>query len=276
MKNTKKTLGYNENIDDYTAKMFHTHTFLGLAAIPFTPFTQYEFIKDSNFTNLSIAVGVLWCVFFWVLLIIGLVVRRLSKRLEKHPKTARWCLDLINTSIAGYLAWSSWHKSIGATNPKVGFISGWWNSLVALAVLNTISRWYLKILAYGTVVFCMFFKTFADTERLRVLFTLFEVMIYFMLSNFLSYRDSKKKFLEKQKLYEETQIFKEILDLTTDGILIYGLREGLMYRNWEKKKYKWWNEDQPINGNLKKIKIDVKNSNGNLTTEPIVITLIIY
>ena len=272
IKQKNRATGFNENMEDYTAKMFHTHAILGLAAIPFTPYNQYEVIKD-NYSTLAVVLGVAWCLLFWTLLILGTIARRLTKRFEKHPKAARWCLDILTTLLGVFLLWTTLQKSKTSDNSQIRYVTGWWNSLVTLSVLNTISRWYLRTFAYATIVSSMAIKTYLDTDKIRPLFILVEIMVYFVLSNFLSYRDSKKKFLEKQKLYEETRIFKEILDQTTDGILIYGLQEGLMYRNWEQKKYQWWKEDQTIDGNLKQIKIDLKKSTGSFITQPMVCIL---
>ena len=267
----KPKVEYNENMDDYTARMFHRHAILGLATLPFSPFNHYEAIKEANFSTRSIVYGVLWCSFFWVLLIMGIVARRFTKKFEKHPKIWRWVLDIMTTLLAGFLIWSMTQKSRPNDIPQTKQAIGWWISLIALSVFNTISRWYLRTLAYIAVVATMTINAYLETGKLRMLFLFIQMTIYYVFSNFLSHRDSKKKFLEKQKLHEETQIFKEILDQTTDGILIYGLQEGLMYRNWEKNKYKWWREDQAIDGNFKEIKIDQKKSSGNLTPQPIVI-----
>ena len=276
MKKKKPANTHYESMDDYTARLFHTHTILGMAAIPFTPYTQYETIKEANFSTQSIVLGFVWFGFFWALLFMGIIARRMRKRLERQPKAARWCLDIITMLLSGILIWNMTHKSKSHDDDtQIRFVTGWWNGLVTLSVLSTISRWYLRALSYAGVVAGITITAFLDTDRIRALFILIQIMIYFVLSNFLSERGSRKKFLEKQKLYEETQVFKEILDQTTDGILIYGLQEGLMYRNWENNKYKWWKEDQTIDQNLKKIKMDQKKSDINLITQPIVVRLLL-
>ena len=264
-------VAYNENMDDYTARIFHSHAILAVAAIPFSFYIHYDGIREANFAPRSIINGVLWCSFFWVLLIMGIVARRFTKKFEKHPRFWRWALDLMTTSLAGFLIWSVALNVGKSVNPYARYVTGWWSSLMCLSIFSTISRWYLRTMAYTSVVAIVVIYAYIETGKLRVLFILFQVLIYFVLSNFLSDRNSKRKFMEKQKLYEETQVFKEILDQTTDGILIYGLKEGLMYRNWETNKYKWWKEGHTLDENLKMIKVDQKKSTGNLITQPIVI-----
>ena len=271
MKHKKPAAEYNENIEDYTARIFHTHAILGLAALPFTPYNQYEIMKQSNFSANSIIHGVGWNLFFLILFIMGICARKFKKRFERHPKISRWCFDIMTTCLAGYLSWASIEKSEAPGDSQIKFIGGWWISMITLSLLNTISRWYLRTLAYAAIVLNITIKAYAELCQLRLILILVEIMIYFLLSNYLSEKDSKKKFMEKQKLYEETQVFKDILDQTTDGILIYGLQEDLIYRNWENNKYKWWKEGQALDENLKQIKIDQKKSSGNLITQPIVI-----
>lgn len=260
IKNKKHENKYYESMDHYTAQSLYTQALLGVLALIFIPFVQYETIKKSNFNPSAIAYGVSKCVFFLALVITGLSARLFWKRLQKYHRAARWGLDLLNLLLAAYLCWTYSKDRLQNT-----LISGWWNAFIVMTVFISISRWYLKIIAYSSVVAVAFTVQYMEIHATRILLTMACILIYFALSTYFLHRYEISRFLEKQKLYEETKTFKQILDLTTDGIMIYSLKEELMYKNWEDQRYSWWNEQESTGQNLRSIKIDQKKSILNVT-----------
>lgn len=84
---------------------------------------------------------------------------------------------------------------------------------------------------------------------------MFQMVLLEILITYFNEKDRRKYFIEKQQLYEETKVYKEIFDLTSDGVIIYGLQEGTLYRNWSNEKHRWWDIDESIEQNFEKISL---------------------
>lgn len=249
-------------MDYYTAQSLYTQALLGATALIFIPIVQYELIKTSEFKASAIAYGVMKCLFFLVLVIAGLSARLLWKRLQKYHRAARWGLDLFNLLLASYLSWNFTRARL-----QNNLVSGWWNGLISMTVVTSISRWYLKIIAYAAIVAVAFtYQFLGDLNSPKIPLTMINIILYFALSTYFLHRFEISRFLEKQNLLEEAQAFKQMLDLTTDGIIIYSLKEELMYKNWDDQRYAWWNEKETTEYNLNNIKIDQKKSVLNITS----------
>ena len=74
-----------------------------------------------------------------------------------------------------------------------------------------------------------------------------------VLKTYLNERDRRRFFLEKQALFEETKVHKEIFELASDGVVIWGLQDGLLYHNWSKEKYRWRDSEKTPQQNFEKI-----------------------
>lgn len=258
IKNKKHEAKFNENIGAYTNQTLHNHVILGIAALPFIPYNQIMLMKESGYAAKEITTGVIWISFFLVLLVIGLSVRKLPKRFQNHHSKIRLCLEILYTLISGYLAWNSYERAHMGNSIEMRFISGWWNCFITMVIFEIITTWGLKIMCYFVVILVVFVTIHLETGNQRALYLMLPMLIYLTASTYFNHREGIRRFIEKLKIQEETQAFKAILDQTTDGILIYGLKEGPMYRNWEKKRYTWWDEEISVEDNLKDIRIEQK------------------
>lgn len=261
IKNKKHENKYYESMDYYTAQSLYTQALLGASALIFIPIVQYDIMKASKFNPSAIAYGVFKCVFFLVLVITGLSARLFWKRLQKYHRAARWGLDLLNMSFAAFLCWTYSKDRLANT-----LVSGWWNGLIAMTVFLSVSRWYLKIIAYSTVVTVAFTFQYLENRTAKIPLTMACIILYFALSTYFLHRYEISRFLEKQKLFEESETFKQMLDLTTDGIIITSLQEEMMYKNWDDQRYVWWNEKESSEQNMRDIKVDHKKSVFNLSS----------
>lgn len=264
IKNKQHKKKYNDNSDDYTTQSLHKHVILGISILPLSAINQYLLIQHADYSTEQIVFAVTWILLFIILLLVGLLVSPLQKRLKKRRSLVRFCLDIFYTSLAAFLAYLMYKRALIVDHLEIKFATGWFGCQITIAIFEIISRWYLKLISTLAVVCFIFCSVYKDTREIRMIITLIQLVIYYVLSIYFTHRDTIKRFLEKQKTYDEAQIFKEILDQTTDGILIYGLQEGKMYRNWEdKKKYSWWNEQQSVEENLKAIKVEQKKTHSD-------------
>ena len=74
-----------------------------------------------------------------------------------------------------------------------------------------------------------------------------------ILTTYLSERDRRGYFLEKQALFDETKVHKEIFELASDGVVIWGIQDGMLYHNWSQEKYRWRNSEKTPQQNFEKI-----------------------
>lgn len=260
IKNKKHEKIYNDHlIDSHTNPSIHRHVILGISVLPLTTYNQYLSILDRGRTADQIVTSVVWIFLLFLLLVVGLVVMRLNKRLQKRRREVRFCLDIFYTLISGYLAWVLVKRAQAPDHLEVKFGIGWYTCFITVAIIESISRWYLKVLSYLAIICTLYIKVYVDTRQMSMILAWLQLLIYLTLSTYFSHRDAVKRFIEKQKMYEETQTFRDIFDQTTDGILIYGLKEGEISRNWKnKKQYHWWNEQLSVEENLKAIKVEQK------------------
>lgn len=251
IKNKKHGCKYYESMEYYTAQSLYVQVIMGASSIIFILYNQISLMVQPVATQATMNSGISRIVFFFLLLMMGLIARLLRNKLQKYHKISRLGLDIINIGFSGYMTW------IISQNTSKPYYIGWWDCLVALSIVACISRWYLKILAFFTMILMAFLN---DPGSIRMMLILAAILIYYAFSTYFLQRYEISQFLEKQKLYEETQTFKQMLDLTTDGIIIYSFKEEMMYKNWEDQRYSWWSEKQNPEQNLMNIKIEKRKN----------------
>lgn len=253
-RNKKHEAKYHENIDPYLSNVLTSTLVVVAAGLPFTPYTQYLRFKESTAPMpVIIRRALLGLSLYIVLLAVALIVYKMPQRLKKHQRAIRWVFDIFFNLMAGYLAYMYWDSGTFEKNPVLRYYWGWWNSLMAVALLTPISRWYLKLSAYLILILRIGISSYITEQKPSVLINMFQMIILEMLLNYYNERGNRKQFIEKHALYEETKVFREIFDETADGVIIYGLDEGMLFRNWNNEKYRWWQQQFSIQENFESI-----------------------
>ena len=268
-----KNKKHRDKIAAYMTPSLHNHVILGIAILPMALYMNVKNWQRANGAIEKILIGVFWWTFLLLLFLGGFLATYLYKRFKKHENRVKLCLDIFYTASSGFLAWQMITRAPRYTNSELGFKSGWLASVICVAVFEVISRLYLKLIANLILICCLFIKIYFDTHDLPVVFNIVQTGLFYCLSIYFTHRDTIKRFLEKQKIHEETEIFKEVLDQTTEGILIYGLKEGEMYRNWKSKKKNWWNEQLSVTENFKAIIVEQKKTLSDRFFGPGVLTV---
>lgn len=253
-KNKNYEATYHENIDCYLTNVIQANILVVIIAVPFLPFHQYlNFQNDKIPFSLKIQKLVINTSIYMVLALVALVVWKARAQFKRHTRATRWIFDIFYNIIAGYLAYQFWTSGVSVTDPLARYLSGWNNCLMLAVLLSSISRWYMKLSAYLIVVLRIGISTYMITLKPGALVTSIQMVVLLVLVTYTTERDRKKHFIEKQKLDEETKVFREIFDETTEGVIIYGIREGMMFSNWSAQNYPWWNNQLSMEENLGKI-----------------------
>jgi PAS domain-containing protein len=250
-KNKNLEHSFYGNLGSYTAHMMITHTILAISALPMIPINQY-FLSDRNFQKRIFQLYG-WVSFFVVLLLLGILARRFRARLEKHKKTARWVLDLFYTGLTGLLSVLLWDAMQKDDSSDIQYFLGWLHCLTCTSTLGIISRWYLKAAAYVSLIMPLAIEAYLKFGHLVFLSVMVRISLFLSLSTYFQERNDKNRFIEKYKLHVETLILKEILNQTTEGIIICDLKRAVQFRNSSYGKFSWWDENRTFIQNLEQI-----------------------
>lgn len=253
-KNKKYEAYYYESIEPYLMKIIRACIISVIVVVPFLPHTYYLLFKYGT-TSLqsSIRRTVLGSFVYVLLTLIVIVIYKNWNFLRRHGKATRWGFDIFFNFVAGFFAFQFYDFNVENADPLNQFIYGWWECFLIIAVFSPISRWYLKLSAFLIVIFRIGISVYISTRSELLLTKMFQMAALETLLIYFHEKDRRKFFIEKQHLYEETKVYKEIFDLTSDGVIIYGLKEGTLYRNWSNEKHRWWNIDEGIEQNFEKI-----------------------
>lgn len=256
-KSPKHEARYNENLGLYTSRMVVTHSILCISVLPLYPLVQYFSFNSSAGYGVVIRRASLTWIINLSLLFLSIVLRRHYRRLDKRPEISRWCLDFLYCLVEGFEAYF-WAEGINLTTSSYQEIWGWWHALTATIKINMISRWYLKFLAYLALIMTFGMKTFLLNTNYGILVVFFQAVIFLVLYTYFQERAEKKRFLEKETLFEETEALREIMEQTTEAIMICGINEGILYKN--SNKFEWWNDDLSYEANLDRVQIENKTN----------------
>lgn len=230
------------SIDPYLSKVIKASLISIIVVVPFLPYANYLLFQGStledNLRRVILGSGI------YVLLAIGVLIAYKKREfLRRHQKATRAGYDIFFAMIAGYYAYSFYDFNKKGADPMVNYVMGWFQCLLAVTLFSPISRWYLKLAAFLAIILRCGIGAYQTSESAFVLLQVLRMILLEVLLTYYHERDRRKYFLEKQALHEETKVFKEIFDLTSDGVVIYGLREGMLFRNWSHDKYRWWQGD---------------------------------
>lgn len=254
---------YHENLELTTSKMVALGVFTCLGNLPFVPATQIMRYKAGNDLSIIIKRILMICIYDLALLIIGLIARWKRKWLEKYRKTALWSIDLLYNGCAYYQMTIMYEGQGLANDPVQKYMAGWLHCLTITVLLLAISRWYLRVSGFLILIIRISLGNYYEKSKsVAVILSMLQTTILMTTYVYWQEYSSRKVFAEKQNLYEETQTFREILDQTTDGIIIHSIQGKVLFKN---SILKWWNNLQPADQNLSRIQITQRKNLKDLT-----------
>lgn len=254
MKNKSYEAQYYDSIDPYLSKIVRSNIITVVVVVPFVAYAYYVHVKDVPMTTeTAVRRGVLGSFMYVLLMLLVIFIYKKWDFLRRHKKAARWSLDIFYNFVAGYFAYQFYDYSAPLSSPLTQLIYGWFNCFLISAVFSAISRWYLKISAFLIIILRIGIGVYIDSQSDMLFQKMFQMAALKSLLIYFHEKDRRKYFIEKQRLYEETKVYKEIFDLTSDGVIIYGLKEGMLFRNWSNEKHRWWDSDENTERNFEKI-----------------------
>lgn len=255
-KNKSYEAQYYEPIEPYLSKIVRSDIVIVLVMVPVLPYTYYwQFHSGTSTVEENIVRTVTGSVIFVFMGLVGLFIHKNWDHLRRHPKASRWSFDILLVLIAGYFAYQFFYFTQDHDSSMFQYIYGWLQGFLCVVTFSPISRWYLKLFAYLIVILRVGIGCYLLSYSHLLLIKMFQMVLLEILITYFNEKDRRKYFIEKQQLYEETKVYKEIFDLTSDGVIIYGLQEGTLYRNWSNEKHRWWDIDESIEQNFEKISL---------------------
>ena len=246
---------FQDNLELSFSRMVITHSVLCISVVPFYPLVQYfSFYATVGADVVIRRTAINWSVNLG-LLALALLLRKYRRKLDKRPVVARWALDILYCLVEAYEAYL-WSEAVALNTSFQRYFWGWWNALTAIIKINMISRWYLKLVAYLTLIVTFGIQTFVDHQTYTSAVIIGQAVIFLVLHTYFQERSDKMRFLEKQTLIEETEALREIMEQTTEAIVVYGIDEGVLYKN--SNKFEWWDESLAFEANLGRVLLEKK------------------
>ena len=240
-KNKNYEAQFFDSVDPYLSKIVKSSLIFLVVIVPFYAYTQYLLFQNPT---VDLATNIRRCILgFSIYIILGFAVLFIYKKkalLRKHQKATRWSFDVFLLLISGYYAYQYYDFNKDGVDPLTQYMLGWWQCLLAVTLFSPISRWYLKLASFVAIIVRIGVGTYITTESELALIKMFQMVILEVLLTYYHEKDRRRYFIEKQALHEETKVYKEIFDLTSDGVIIYSLKDGMIFRNWANDKYRWW------------------------------------
>ena len=253
-KNKKYEAYYYGPVEPYLMKIVRACLISVIVVVPFLPYTLYVQWKH-GIASVPAFVRrcILACLVYVILAVLVLAIYKYWDFLRKHRKFTRWSLDIFFNLVSGFWSFQFYDFNSDSSDPLNQFIYGWWECFLVISVFSAISRWYLKLTAFLIIIIRIGIGVYISTGSDLLLIKMFQMIALEILIIYYHEKDRRKFFIEKQHLHEETKAYKEIFDLTSDGVIIYGLQEGTLYRNWSNEKSRWWKTEDNDEQNFEKI-----------------------
>ena len=243
-KNKSYEAQFFDSIDPYLSKVVKAILISTVVVIPILPYTQYLIFQSSSPDATRIVRTVVVPVIYLVLVFAVVFIYKKKELLRRHQKATRMGFDILFTLVAGWYAYNFYEVNQNDANQKANYVTGWWHCLLSVTLFSPISRWYLKLAAFLAIILRIGISAYLAGSSALGLIQMVRMVILELLLTYYHEKDRRRYFIEKQALYEETKVFKDIFDLTSDGVIIYGLKEGMIFRNWSSDKYRWWHGDE--------------------------------
>lgn len=246
---------YFQSIDPYLSKIIKTCLIIVFVVVPFMPYTNYLLWQSGPSLGVFLQRLIIPVILYLLLALATIFIYKKRETLRRHQNATRWGFDIFFNLIAGYYAYQNYDFSKDGVDPMTQYLFGWWQCLLAVTMFGPISRWYLKFSAYLSVVLRIGIGVYLLQESAMILTKMFQMILLVALVTYFHEKDRRRYFIEKQLLYEETKVYKEIFDLTSDGVVIFGLKDGMMFRSWKDEKYIWWKNTEDCMRNFEKISL---------------------
>ena len=193
--------------------------------------TQYA--ADTQSKSVSVVIWSLSKLSITLLWIIGIACIRI--RLEKFKKYHRLIFLLFDifqccSTINLYPFFShGQQKRYGGLGL---LINGWYNGVSYFLAIQLIECWQIKVLhiLFQTILFGVYIGKI-ETYPTAQLMSAMQSFIVFSLSQYFREKFIRMDFLEKRKVYDDSEAVKSILDDITEGIMIINQERKILYMN---------------------------------------------
>lgn len=158
------------------------------------------------------------------------------RRLNRHPRYSRKIdisLDVLSlmTSANLYSVVGNFEcESFGTVGV---FTYGWCLGIAFICAITIIGSWRIRALAIFLQVSFFIIVGFAVQQYSTVINTLrlIQALVVYLVVIYIEERYLRFEFLEKRKIYEDSEAIKKILDDITEGILIVSPEKQILYAN---------------------------------------------
>ena len=271
-KNKKHDAQYHEDIDPYLSKVWKTLLVFWIAILPFYPYSEIVIMQTTTERGPEFIRAMFVSAIYGTMLVIPFIIYFKRPTLRRHQTITRWVLDLFFSLSGGYFAYFFWAYISPKTEPIFNYLLGWLQAFIMVALLSPISRWYLKAAAYLAIILRIGIGACLLVGSPYLIIKVIQMVLIQIPVTYLSERDRRSYFIEKQSLYEETKVYKEIFDLASDGVVIYGLKEGLLFHNWASGKYRWRQAEQSLQQNFEQIQIKGFNKTADIPANIVILS----
>ena len=218
-----------------------------LSTAPLSFSEQWAFIK--------IAISLFW--------IIGIFSIRLKlEKFRKYHKLIFIIFDIVQCCVAlnFYPILSSGsEKSAGIQQTTITWSSG----LNYIAAVLLIESWQIRVAHVFSQVL-LFLVYIGSVEKIGAPVLIFLINAFLMYASFFYIREkfTRMEFLEKRKMYENSEAVKSILDDITEGIVIINKQKKILYLNQPVQKMLKLNQHETTDDIFSRIRIKSVISSG--------------
>ena len=193
---------------------------------------QYLISPQSYSCGMLIWFGIRTALSFLWIVGIYYILRRLSKY-SKYSRTIDLTLDLV-----ALITNANFISVVGNVDPEIFgdlglYIYGWTFGVIFTCLLSKIGSWRLKVLGivFQTCFFVMSLHLKSQPGKVLVYLRLVQVILTYIAVIYIEERYERSDFLEKRKIYEDSEAIKTILNDITEGILIVSPESQILYAN---------------------------------------------
>lgn len=201
----------------------------------------------------KISISLLW--------IIGVFSIRLKlEKFKKYHKLIFFLFDIVQSCAAfNFHPIVSMGKVAGIQPSTITWISG----LHYVAALLLIESWKIRVVHVFSQVL-LFLVYIESVEKITIPVLVFLIIAFLMFSSFFYFREkfTRMEFLEKRKMYEDSEAVKSILDDITEGIVIINKQKKILYLNQPVQKMLKLNQHETTDDIFSRIRIKSVISSG--------------
>ena len=259
-----------KDLDAYTSRVLRSQFLIALVILPFLPVKQFWNIQ--NYSNLQDGLrnSVLLVIFYLIVLLISLIVRRFRIQFERFGGECILVLDLMHTSLSILLSFIIIDDNNTHNDPRERYLEGCWTAVICIAFFGTISKWFLRVTAYLVLVLRIGLAVFISQKNYSELITMLQLILFLSLKTYFDERGERSLVNEKQALMEDVQILKGLQNKIKTGIAACDLKGKVVMNNMSQQLHRWWINIRNSEENLSQIKITRRKENWDDSTVRIV------